>query len=42
MEKKNRHCEYCGKKMSYSEENDYGSLCEDCYMREYYGEERRW
>ena len=30
------HCEYCGKPMSRSDVNDYGSLCESCYMREYY------
>lgn len=30
-------CEYCGKPMSRSEVNDYGSLCECCYMKEYYG-----
>ena len=32
-----RHCEYCGSPMPRSEDNDYGSLCEDCYMKEYYG-----
>ena len=32
-----RHCEYCGRPMTRSDVNDYGSLCEDCYMREYYG-----
>ena len=32
-----RHCEYCGKPMSRSDVNDYGSLCESCYMKEYYG-----
>lgn len=32
-----RHCEYCGKGLTRSETNDYGSLCERCYMREYYG-----
>ena len=31
------HCEYCGKPLSRSDVNDYGSLCESCYMREYYG-----
>lgn len=30
------HCEYCGKPLSRSEVNDYGSLCESCYMKEYY------
>jgi len=34
-----RHCEYCGKPMSRSDVNDYGSLCESCYMKEYYGKE---
>lgn len=34
-----RHCDYCGAPMSRSDVNDYGSLCESCYMREYYGEE---
>lgn len=32
-----RHCAYCGRPMSRSDVNDYGSLCEDCYMKEYYG-----
>ncbi len=31
-----QHCEYCGKPMSRSDVNDYGSLCEKCYMKEYY------
>ena len=31
-----RHCEYCGKPMTPSDVNDYGSLCEQCYMKEYY------
>ena len=34
-----RHCEYCGKPMSASDVNDFGSLCERCYMREYYERE---
>lgn len=33
------YCEYCGKPMTRSDVNDYGSLCESCYMKEYYGEE---
>ena len=33
-----RHCEYCGASMTASDVNDYGSLCERCYMREYYNE----
>lgn len=32
-----RHCEYCGKLMTRSDVNDYGSLCEACYTKEYYG-----
>ena len=32
-----RHCEYCGKPMTPSDVNDYGSLCYHCYMKEYYG-----
>ena len=32
-----RECEYCGKPMTRSEVNDFGSLCEECYMKEYYG-----
>lgn len=34
-----RECDYCGAPMSVSDVNDYGSLCESCYMREYYGED---
>jgi len=30
-------CEYCGKSLTRSEVNDYGSLCERCYTKEYYG-----
>lgn len=31
-----RECSYCGKPMTRSEVNDFGSLCERCYMEEYY------
>lgn len=31
------YCEYCGKPLNASEVNDFGSLCERCYMEEYYG-----
>ena len=34
-----RYCEYCGKPMSASDVNDFGSLCESCYMKEYYEED---
>lgn len=33
------HCEYCGKPLSRSEVNDFGSLCERCYMKEYYSKD---
>lgn len=33
-------CEYCGKPLTRSEVNDYGSLCESCYMKEYYANKR--
>lgn len=33
------YCEYCGKPLSRSDVNDYGSLCERCYMKEYYGKD---
>lgn len=32
-----RNCDNCGKPMTRSDVNDYGSLCEACYMKEYYG-----
>ena len=33
-----RYCEYCPKPMTPSDVNDYGSLCESCYMKEYYND----
>lgn len=36
------HCEYCGRRLTLSDVNDFGSLCEDCYMREYYPDEKVW
>lgn len=30
-------CQVCGKPMNRSDINDFGSLCERCYMQEYYG-----
>ena len=33
-----RYCDCCGAPMTPSDVNDYGTLCEQCYMREYYGE----
>lgn len=32
-----RHCDYCGREMTQSDVDDYGTLCESCYMEEYYG-----
>ena len=32
-----RECEYCDKPLNRSEVNNFGSLCERCYMEEYYG-----
>lgn len=31
-----RYCAYCGRPMTPSDVNDYGTLCESCYMKEYY------
>lgn len=33
------YCDYCGEPLSESDVNDYGTLCERCYMKEYYDEE---
>lgn len=33
-----RYCEYCGRPMTPSDVNDHGSLCERCYMKEYYND----
>lgn len=30
------YCAYCGRPMTPSDVNDYGTLCESCYMKEYY------
>ena len=32
-----RYCDFCRKPMTRSDVNDYGTLCERCYMKEYYG-----
>lgn len=31
-----RHCDCCGRPMTPSDVNDYGTLCARCYMKEYY------
>ena len=36
MEEEIKYCEYCGKEIE--DTNDTGSLCYDCYIKEYYGE----
>lgn len=33
-----RECSYCGKPMTESEAEDFGSLCERCYTKEYYSD----
>lgn len=32
-------CAYCGAPMSTSDVDDYRTLCERCYLKEYYGKE---
>ena len=32
-------CAYCGRPLSSSDVEDYGTLCERCYLKEYYGSE---
>lgn len=32
------YCEYCGKPMTESDVEDFGTLCERCYMKEYYND----
>lgn len=31
-----RYCAYCGAPMTESDEEDFGTLCERCYTKEYY------
>ena len=33
-----RYCEYCGRPMTTSDVNDFESLCEGSYMKEYYND----
>lgn len=33
-----RECAYCGKSMTESEAEDFGTLCERCYNKEYYSD----
>ena len=35
IEEEIKYCEYCGKEIE--DTNDTGTLCHDCYMKEYYG-----
>jgi len=39
MEHSKHYCEYCGKELSDSDINDFGTLCERCYMKEYYNQD---
>ena len=32
------YCEYCGKSMTESDVEEFGTLCEKCYMKEYYND----
>ena len=32
-------CAHCGRPLSSSDVEDYGTLCERCYLKEYYGKE---
>lgn len=32
------YCEYCGKPMTENDVEDFGTLCERCYMKEYYND----
>ena len=36
MEEEIKYCEYCGNEIE--DANDTGSLCYNCYIKEYYGE----
>ena len=36
MEEEIKYCEYCGKEIE--DTNDTGTLCYNCYIKEYYGE----
>lgn len=31
-----RYCSHCGTPMTLSDEEDFGTLCESCYQKEYY------
>lgn len=35
MEEEIKYCEYCGKEIE--DTNDTGTLCYNCYIKEYYG-----
>lgn len=34
-----RECDYCGRHMAESDVEDFGTLCESCYLKEYYGDD---
>lgn len=33
------YCDFCNAPLTRSDINDYGTLCERCYMKEYYGDQ---
>ena len=37
MKREQKYCEYCGKPLTESDIEDFGTLCERCYTKEYYG-----
>ena len=37
MKREQKYCEYCGKPLTESDVEDFGTLCERCYNKEYYG-----
>ena len=39
MEDEVRHCEYCGAPMTVGEEENFGTLCERCYYKDYYNDD---
>lgn len=34
------YCEYCGNPMNESDVEDFGTLCERCYHKEYYDDDK--
>lgn len=36
------HCDFCNTPLTRSDINDYGTLCQRCYMKEYYGDNEEY